>query len=71
MIEAVRVFAVIAMVTTAAVLATPPGRVPLALKGLFKMLGKNSESVSGSVAPVWKRAVAFILVLAAAVVAMI
>jgi hypothetical protein len=71
MIEAVRVFAVIGLVTAAAALATPPGRIPLAFRGIFKILGRNvSSAESSAVAPLWKRFVAFLLVLAAAAVAL-
>lgn len=71
MIEAARVFAVIGLVTVAAALATPPGRIPLAFRGIFKLLGRNvAPAESAGAAPLWKRFVAFLLVLAAAVVAL-
>lgn len=71
MIEAARVFAVIGLVTVAAALATPPGRVPLAFRGIFKILGKNAPSSSAAdAAPIWKRIAAFLLVLTAAAVAL-
>ena len=49
----------------AAALASPPGRLPLALRGLARMLGAKTVEAASRV-PVWKRALAFALVLAAA-----
>ena len=72
--EVVRVAAVIALVTVAAVLATPPGRMPLALRGLGKLLGNANFAASASArksAPLWKRTLAFLLVSAAAALALV
>ena len=63
--QCLRVAAVVAMLGAAAALATPPGRLPLALRGLARRLGlKPAESELR--VPAWKRALALALVLAAA-----
>jgi len=73
--EAVRVAAVIAIVVAAAALATPKGRLPLALRGVMAVLRKDAGATgagrtTGTV-PGWKRLVAFALVLLAALLAVI
>ena len=76
-IEIVRLLAVMAFVCVAAALATPKGRVPLALRGVLRILRKD-RALSGA-APdekpqpvsLAKRLLAFVLVLAAAVLALI
>lgn len=72
--EAVRVFAVIALVCAAACLATPPGKLPLALRGIRKMLrkdlGVSGQTVADAKAPVWRRMLSFLLVIVAALVAL-
>lgn len=71
--ELVSVVAVMALVLTAAALCTPKGRTPLALRGIQKILrrdggasdsGKKPEKV-----PLWRKLVAFALVLLAFVLA--
>ena len=64
--QALRVAAVIALLGAAAALATPPGRLPLALRGLARMLGGRTAA-GRRAAPAWRRALALALVLAAAV----
>ena len=61
---------VIALLGAAAALATPPGRLPLALRGVYRIMRKDrGESAappdSGPV-PLWRRVLAFILVVIAA-----
>ena len=63
--QALRVAAVIALLGAAAALATPPGSLPLALRGLARMLGGRAAA-GRRAAPAWRRALAFALVLAAA-----
>ena len=63
--QALRVAAVIALLGAAAALATPPGSLPLALRGLARMLGGRAAA-GRRAAPIWRRALAFALVLAAA-----
>ncbi|MGN0833778.1 MAG: hypothetical protein ACI4RD_09065 [Kiritimatiellia bacterium] len=74
-IELVRVIAVIALVVAAAALATPQGRVPLALRGVLKVLRRDGRAapVAPTVRPVTpaRRLAAFALVLAAAFVALL
>ena len=57
-----------ALVAAAGVAATPRGRIPLALRGLAKMLGRVPEPER---VPAWRKAVAFALTILAAVVAVI
>ena len=78
-----RIIAVVALLCFAAALATPPGRLPLALRGLQKMLRKDQSAAGGeaSLPPQQKHAqpslsparrfAALLLVLLAAVLAMI
>ena len=72
-----RICLVIALVCIAAALATPKGRLPLALRGLAKMLARDrgqSIAVDGNrqrSASVGKRAIAFTLVLLAIILALI
>jgi hypothetical protein len=72
--EAIRVFAVMALVCVAACLATPPGKLPLALRGIRKMLrkdlGVSGQTVADAKAPVWRRMLSFLLVIVAALVAL-
>lgn len=67
-----RLIGVLALLIVAALLATPPGRLPLALRGVYRILchdqGFSSECAVAP-APRWKRLAAFFLVLVAAVLA--
>ena len=78
-----RIIAVVTLLCFAAALATPPGRLPLALRGLQKMLRKDQSAAGGeassppqqkhaqpSLSPA-RRFAALLLVLLAAVLAMI
>ena len=54
--------AVIAVLTIAAVLASPKGKLPIALKGLKKILRDETGNKENESAPeVWKRILAFVL----------
>ena len=67
-LQIVRIVAVIALVCVAGALATPKGRIPLALRGvarLFKISGEEQK------VPGWKKLVAFLLVLGAIAIALI
>ena len=74
-----RIVAVIALVCVAAALATPKGRLPLALRGLAKLLRRDAGAVPpasprtgvGQPVPLAKRLLAFVLVLVAAVLALV
>ena len=75
----VRIVAVLALVCVAAALATPKGRLPLALRGLAKLLARDrgraqSTAVDGYRAQsvsAGKRALAFTLVILAILIALI
>lgn len=72
--ELVRVVAVIALVVIAAVLATPPNRVPLALRGLLRILRRDGSTPTGNEptsAPTWKKILSFVLVIVAFLLAKI
>lgn len=72
-----QVVAVIATLGCAAALATPPGRLPLALRGLQRMLRKDGAPPSAVPSPSAVRAtpvrrfLAFLLVVLAAALAMV
>ena len=76
-IEIVRLLAVMALVCAAAAIATPKGRVPLALRGVLRILQKDralsgaAQNESQQPVSLAKRLLAFVLVLAAAVLALI
>ena len=63
-VQALRVAAVIALLCAAAALATPPGRLPLALRGLSRVLGRRVGD--GGPVPAWRRALALVVVVVAA-----
>ncbi len=67
--------AVIALVVVAAVLATPKNKVPLALRGILRIVRKDSGAKGpesrrpADPVPAWKRLLAFALVVIAFVLA--
>ena len=65
--QVARVVAVVAMLGIAAALATPPGRLPIALRGLARLFHAKCPA-DGRGVPAWKRALALVLVLSAAAV---
>ena len=67
-LQIVRIVAVIALVCVAGALATPKGRIPLALRGVAKLFKISSEEQQ---VPGWKKLVAFLLVLGAIAIALI
>lgn len=75
-LELARVIVVIAIVMFAAALATPPNKLPLALRGLVRIMRKdramdpNAQAKPGTV-PTWKKLVSFVLVVLAFVLAKI
>lgn len=72
--QLVRVILVILLVVFAAVLSTPKGRLPLAIRGLAKILrrdGKNAATNEVKEVPIWKKTLAFVLVIIAALLSMI
>jgi len=70
-----RIVLVIALLCVAAALATPRGRLPLALRGLQRIIARDHEVPSSAAPPVRqsaaKRFAAFLLVLLAVLVAVI
>jgi len=74
-LQILRVAAVIALLCLAAALAAPPGRIPLALRGIRRIMSRDaglgdSGASGGAAAPV-RRALALLCVLAAAVLAVV
>lgn len=67
----VRVVIVIGLVVFAAVLATPKNKIPLALRGLARILGRPQPSGAEIAVPFWKKLVAFLLVIVAFILAKI
>ena len=63
-----RICVVIALVCIAAAIATPKGRLPLAIRGVAKLFRISSEEQT---VPAWKRLLAFVLVLLAVILALI
>lgn len=68
-VEFSRVLLVIALVSIAGAIATPKDRLPLALRGLRKILGKAASEESLPRVSLARRIVAFLLVLLAFAVA--
>ena len=76
-VEIARIVFVIALLGFAAALATPKGRMPLALRGVCRILrkdrGETAASADSSAAkvPLWRRLLAFVLVLIAVLTALV
>ena len=68
--ELVIVVLVIALLGAAAALATPPGRLPLALRGVYRIMrkdrGESAAPPDSGPASLWRRVLAFVLVVIAA-----
>ena len=64
------VILIVALLGAAAALATPPGRLPLALRGVYRIMrkdrGENPAPPAAGPAPLWRRILAFFLVVLAA-----
>ena len=67
-LQIARLVAVLALLCVAAAIATPKGRLPLALRGVAKLFRISGEEQAVSV---WKRLLAFVLVLLAILLALI
>ena len=71
--ELIIVVLIIALLGVAAALATPPGRIPLALRGVYRILKKDRGECAAlpnsGPAPLWRRILAFFLVLIAVLLA--
>ncbi len=73
-LQIARMLVVLALVVVAAALATPKGRIPLALRGVLRVLKKDrnlKDDDTPKTAPTWKRLVAFLLVLVALLLAVL
>jgi len=73
LVQILRIAAVVALLCASATFATPPGRLPLALRGLAKMLGRRSAAEGDGEGRVstGRRLAAFASLLAAVALAMI
>lgn len=73
-LQIARVAAVIALLGIAAALATPRGRIPLALRGVLRVMRKDRGECAAESReerpPAWRRALALLLVLAAVALAL-
>jgi hypothetical protein len=72
--EFIRVVVVIALLIVAACLATPPGRLPLALRGIKRILSRDrgvAEESAVTSASASRRFIAFVLVVVAVALAVI
>ena len=67
-LQVVRLVAVLALLGAAAAIATPKGRLPLALRGVAKLFRISGEEQT---VPAWKRLLAFALVILAVILALI
>ena len=67
-LQIARLVAVVALLCVAAAIATPKGRLPLALRGVAKLFRISGEE---QIVPVWKRLLAFVLVILAVILALI
>ncbi|MBO5750891.1 MAG: hypothetical protein J6R80_00625 [Kiritimatiellae bacterium] len=63
--------AVLALLCAAALLATPKGRLPLALRGLAKITGRREDKSALCKVPLFKRLLALLLVLAAVILCLV
>ncbi len=77
LVEIARIIFVIALLGGAAALATPKGCLPLALRGVCRILRKDRGETaapadsSAAKVPLWRRLLAFVLVLIAVLTALV
>ena len=67
-LQVARLVAVVALLCVAAAIATPKGRLPLALRGVARIIGVRGEEQQ---IPGWKKTLAFALVVLAVILALI
>lgn len=70
--ELISVIVVMALVVTAAVLSTPKGKLPLAVRGLAKLMkrdGRAADVPKIEPVPVYRKLIAFVLVIIALLIA--
>ena len=67
-LQVARLVAVLALLCVAAAIATPMGRLPLALRGVARIFGVRGEEQQ---IPGWKKTLAFALVVLAVILALI
>lgn len=69
-LQILRLVAVVALLCVAAAISTPRGRLPLALRGLNRVLGRPRADGRGERVPAARRLLAFLAVLAAVALAL-
>ena len=73
-VQVARLVAVVALLVGAAILATPRGRLPLALRGVWRMMQKdraaNAAAPGEARVGAWRRLLAFLMVAAAIALAL-
>ncbi len=72
-IQLIRVVVVLALLGIAAAVATPKGRLPLALRGVYRIMKRDrgeSAAEGAERVPTWRKLLAFALVFAAIAVAL-
>ena len=67
-LQVARLVAVLALLCVAAAIATPKGRLPVALRGVARIFGVRGEEQQ---IPGWKKTLAFALVVLAVILALI
>ena len=67
-LQVARLVVVLALLCVAAAIATPKGRLPLALRGVARIFGVHDEEQQ---IPGWKKTLAFALVVLAVILALI
>ena len=74
MVELIIEVLIIVLLGAAAALATPPGRIPIALRGVYRIMrkdrGETAPPPASAPLPLWRRVVAILLVIVALLLAL-
>lgn len=74
-LQVARLVAVVTLLVGAALLATPRGRLPLALRGVWRIMrkdrGESAAQPGEARASAWRRLLAFLMVVTAAALALL